>query len=223
MIVAILQARMSSSRLPGKVLKPVVGKPILALQIERLRRCKTIDKLVLATSNQSSDDALEQLCHTLGIECFRGDLEDVLTRFRDAAKHHMAQHVVRLTGDCPLTDPTLIDQLINHHLLGGFDYTSNIYPRSYPDGLDAEVFTFDTLERMYNEAQQPHEREHVTSYIESHFDDFQIGNLAQDIDQSALRWTLDTQDDFEFIQWVYESLYETNPNFASKDILELTQ
>ena len=123
MIVAILQARMSSSRLPGKVLKPVVGKPILALQIERLRRCKTIDKLVLATSNQSSDDALEQLCHTLGIECFRGDLEDVLTRFRDAAKHHMAQHVVRLTGDCPLTDPTLIDQLINHHLLGGFDYT----------------------------------------------------------------------------------------------------
>lgn len=223
MIVAILQARMSSSRLPGKVLKPIVGKPVLELQIERLKRCQRLDKLVIATSIEASDDPLAQLCNDLDVECFRGDLDDVLKRFRDAANHYEAQHVVRLTGDCPLTDPSLIDQIIQHHLSGGFDYTSNIYPRSYPDGLDAEVLTIATLERLYLQAKQPDDREHVTSYIENHFDQFNIGNLAQEEDQSLLRWTLDTQQDFDFISFVFNSLYDTNPAFDSKDILELTK
>jgi len=145
MILAILQARTSSSRLPGKVLKPILGKPMLLLQIERVRRARKIDKLVVATSNDPSDDGIEALCKQHGIDCFRGSLNDVLDRFYRAALTYNPEHIVRLTGDCPLIDPELVDSIIDMHLEGNYDYTSNAIQMTFPDGLDVEILTIKVL------------------------------------------------------------------------------
>ena len=220
MIVAILQARMSSSRLPGKVLKKIVNKPVLALQLERLQRCKKIDKLVVATSIESSDEPVAKLCEDIGVECYRGNLNDVLKRFKDAADYYQASHVVRLTGDCPLADPELIDRVIALHLSDDYEFTSNIYPRSYPDGLDVEVMTKAVLDLMEEKATCQEDREHVTYYLEKRLEQFKLGNVSQSVDQSLLRWTLDNEQDLEFIQDVYQSLYPDNPNFTTQDILD---
>jgi len=225
MILAILQARMSSSRLPGKVLKTIVGKPVLALQLERLSRCKQIDKLIVATSIEASDEPIEKLCSKLKIECFRGDLADVLNRFYQLSNHQKAKHIVRLTGDCPLVDPRLVDQVINHHVNGKFDYTSNIYPRSYPDGLDVEIMTKATLDWLNKEATSQEDREHVTYFLEKRLLDdnltnVAVGNVNQKRDLSSLRWTLDTPEDFELIERIYQALYKNNPTFTTNNILE---
>ncbi|SFC24053.1 cytidylyltransferase domain-containing protein [Pseudoalteromonas denitrificans] len=220
MILAIIQARMSSSRLPGKVLKPILGKPVLALQIERTLRSKKIDKLIIATSQEHSDTPIEVLCHKIGIECYRGDLNDVLKRFNDAAEHYKATHIVRLTGDCPLVDPELIDQVITHHINGNYEYTSNIYPRSFPDGLDIEVLSKETLTRINQTATSDEDREHVTYFIDKNTTQFFMGNIAQQDDHSLMRWTLDTQDDFDFISQVYAALYHKKPNFTTLNILD---
>ncbi len=225
MILAILQARMSSSRLPGKVLKTIVGKPVLALQLERLSRCKQIDKLIVATSIEASDEPIEKLCSKLKIECFRGDLADVLDRFYQLSNHQKAKHIVRLTGDCPLVDPRLVDQVINHHVNGKFDYTSNIYPRSYPDGLDVEIMTKATLDWLNKEATSQEDREHVTYFLEKRLLDdnltnVAVGNVSQKRNLSSLRWTLDTPEDFELIERIYQALYKNNPTFTTNNILE---
>src|SRR5262245_37090128 len=165
MILGILQARVSSRRLPGKVLKPILGRPMLERQSERLRRAHRLDKLVVATSTDASDDAIAALCESLPLDCFRGALDDVLDRFYQAAKRYSADTVVRLTGDCPLADPSVIDELILLHESGGYDYTSNTLTRSYPDGLDAEVAQMRCLEAAWHEAALPSEREHVTPFI----------------------------------------------------------
>jgi spore coat polysaccharide biosynthesis protein SpsF len=151
-IAAILQARVSSTRLPGKVLKPILGVPMILRQIERVRRAKKIDQFIVATSNDRTDDPLADICSNTNIECFRGSLEDVLDRFYHAAKPLNPEHIVRLTGDCPLADPQLIDQLILFHLQGGYDYSSNTVETTYPDGLDVEIFRFSCLELAWKEA-----------------------------------------------------------------------
>ena len=158
MILGILQARASSRRLPGKVMKPILGRPMLERQIERLRRARRLDKLVVATSTDPSDDPIAALCRSLAVECFRGSLDDVLDRFYQAARRAAPRAVVRLTGDCPLADPAVIDQLIELHARGGYDYTSNTLTRSYPDGLDAEVTQLHCLEAAWREARLPSER-----------------------------------------------------------------
>jgi len=225
MILAILQARMSSSRLPGKVLKTMVGKPVLALQLERLSQCKKIDKMIVATSIETSDEPIEALCRTLNIECFRGNLHDVLDRFYQLSNRYQADHIVRLTGDCPLADATVIDQVISHHVIGHFDYTSNIFPRTYPDGLDVEVMTKSTLDWLNEQASTQEDREHVTYFLEKrllehNLNDIKVGNVSQENDLSALRWTLDTSADFELIESIYQALYQNNPAFTTNNILE---
>lgn len=223
MILAVLQARVTSSRLPGKVLKPVLGKPMLLRQIERVQRAGNITKLVVATSCDGTDDSIEALCLEGGIDCFRGSLEDVLGRFYEAAKSHSPDHVVRLTGDCPLADPQVIDHVIDRHLEGGFDYTSNTIDRTYPDGLDVEVMQFSVLEEVFREASLPSEREHVTPFIYKHPERFRIGQATQGQDHSALRWTVDEPEDLVLIERIYEALYHLDPGFGQDRILSFLE
>lgn len=219
MILAILQARVSSSRLPGKVLKPILGVPMFLRQIERLQRSELIDQFMVATSLEPSDDPIENACRANGTRVFRGSLEDVLDRFYRAASVYRPLQVVRLTGDCPLADPELIDRLITFHLEGGFDYSSNCLEPTFPDGLDAEIFRLESLEIAWREAGRSSEREHVTPYFYGHPEKFKIGSLKQSPDRSFLRWTVDEPADFELVTRVYEGLYPANPRFSTADIL----
>ena len=219
MIVGILQARMQSSRLPGKVMLKILGKPMLALQLERIARCRNIDKLVVATSHQQADDPIAILCETLAVACFRGSLNDVLDRYYRAAEQYAAKHVVRLTGDCPLCEPIVIDNTIDIHLAESRDYTSNFHPTCFPDGLDVEVFRFEVLKTAWQRAKLPSHREHVTAYIYQNAGLFNLGSYTQSPDRSNLRWTVDEAEDFEFVTHIYEALYPDKQNFTWEDIL----
>lgn len=223
MILAVLQARFSSSRLPGKVLKQILGKPMLARQIERVKRSKLIDHLVVATSDTPSDDPIDYLCEEQGVECYRGNLEDVLDRFYHAARGHAPEHVVRLTGDCPLADPAVIDEVIGFHLKGEFDYSSNTLEPTFPDGLDVEICTFLCLEITWKEAMLPSQREHVTSFIHQQPERFKLGSFTQAENLSQLRWTVDESEDFKLVAEIYEALYPRNSAFTIRDILTLLE
>lgn len=220
-VIAILQARMTSSRLPGKVLKPILGKPMLAHQIARVQQAENIDHLIIATSEHSSDDEIASLCQSLNIDCFRGSLTDVLDRYYQAANQYSATHVVRLTGDCPIIDHKIIDQVIALHLNSRFDYTANCEPPTLPDGLDVEVFTFKALEYAWQKSKKPSEREHVTPFIRNNPDLFMCQNYRYKEDLSYLRWTVDEPEDFDFITKVYQELYQHKPDFLLTDILLL--
>ena len=206
---------MSSSRLPGKVLKPLVGAPMILRQIERLRRAVALDGIVVATSTEASDDVLCDACDAAGIEVVRGDLNDVLDRFRQAARVlGDPAHVVRLTADCPLADWTVVDACVALHLRAGADYTSNVIQRSFPKGLDVEVMTLAALDRVWREATDPYEREHVTPYIHRHPELFGLAHLTQGVDQSAWRWTVDTPEDWAMVEAVYQALYRPGEPFT---------
>jgi spore coat polysaccharide biosynthesis protein SpsF len=223
-ILAILQARMSSSRLPGKVLKPILGQPMILRQIERIRQACRLDRLVMATSTDASDDVLVRVSEAEGVECARGDLDDVLDRYYQVARKLTPAHVVRLTGDCPLLDPEAVDELIAFHVEGGFDYSSNALDElTLPNGLDAEVMRFECLERAWREARLPSEREHVTPYLYNHRELFRLGSYRVEQDLSHMRWTVDEPDDLEFVRRVYESLYAGNPRFRMRDVVALVQ
>lgn len=220
-ILGILQARMSSSRLPGKVLLPILGEPMLVRHLERLSRCRRLDHLVVATTTDISDDALAAVCEGRSVACFRGSLSDVLDRFVRAARPYRPDVVVRLTGDCPLADPVLIDEVIDFFETGGYDYASNCVPATFPDGLDVEVMRFTALEEAAFEALLPSHREHVTPFLRAHPERYRLGNVAGPVDRSHLRWTVDEPEDFEFVRCVYERLYLEKPDFTTQDILEL--
>ena len=220
MNLCILQARMSSSRLPGKVLKPIKGKPILEYEIKRILKSKKIDKLVLATSTDKSDDILEEFAKKIGIDCFRGDLDNVLKRYYDCAKKYKADTIIRLTGDCPVMDSEVIDSVIECYKKNRVEYASNIINRTFPDGLDIEVFSFETLEKIYKNANLKEEKEHVTKYIFNHLDEFNVCNYENDIDYSYMRWTLDTIDDFYFFKSIYKNV--DNIYFPWKFLLSKT-
>lgn len=212
MILAILQARMSSTRLPGKVLMPLAGAPMLSRQIERIQRSKLIDKLIIATSDRSEDDPVAGLWP----DSFRGSLNNVLDRFYCAAEPYDPLYVVRLTGDCPLTDWTVIDGCIQFMLDGCFDYASNTLNPTFPDGLDVEIFTFEMLGIAWRKARDPYDLEHVTPYIQREPD---RGSFEHDVDLSHLRWTVDTLEDYAFVSRVYETLYPIDPAFTTQRIL----
>lgn len=223
MAVAILQARMSSSRLPGKVLKPLAGRPMVERQIERLRRCATLDRLVVATSDDPSDDVLAAFLAEIGIETFRGPLHDVLGRYVGAIQTlDISGQVVRLTADCPLADPGVIDDCVRMQAELEVDYCSNGRRRTYPRGLDVEVFEAEGLLLAGREATDPYDREHVTPFLYRYPErGFSQGELVQDRDESPLRWTVDTPEDFAFVERVYAALYPTKPDFTSDDIRSL--
>jgi len=223
MVLAILQARFSSSRFPGKVLKKILGKPMLLHQIERLSNSNWIDKLVVATSDDTSDDMVEKMCLDNNIEVYRGELNNVLDRFYRCAKYYSPKHIVRLTGDCPLIDAEIVDNVIQYHLKMESDYTSNINPPTYPDGLDVEVMKFSALEKAHKFARLPSELEHVTPYIRNTSGLFKQYNLKYKVNLSNHRWTVDEPKDFEFVQEVYRKFrYEKN-HFSMQDILDLLE
>ena len=219
MILCILQARMSSSRFPGKVLKPLLGEPMLLRQIERVKLSTLIDQLLVATSTTANDDLLVQVCQDQDIDVFRGALEDVLDRFYQAALIYKPRQVVRLTGDCPLMDPVLIDNLISYHLENCFDYSSNTIEPTFPDGLDVEIFSFESLCQAWEEAELPSEREHVTQFMINRPKRFKLGNYKNDTDLSHLRWTVDEELDYELVKIIFENLYPLNPHFSAEEVL----
>jgi spore coat polysaccharide biosynthesis protein SpsF len=220
LILAILQARMSSTRLPGKVLRPLAGAPMILRQLERIGRAGRIDGLVVATSGDRSDDVLAEILTHNGVDVFRGPLDDVLGRFAGAlAGHPNASHVVRLTADCPLADPVLIDAVIARCVETGADYASNTPARrTYPKGLDCEAMTADALRTAAAEAIDPDEREHVTMFIYRHPERFRIAEVSQADDEGEVRWTVDRPDDYAFASAVYDGLHADNPPFTSDDV-----
>jgi spore coat polysaccharide biosynthesis protein SpsF len=206
--VVIVQARMSSTRLPGKILADLLGKPMLARQLDRLQRCREFEELVIATTINTSDDPVVELARSAGVDCFRGDEHDVLGRYLGAAREVRADLVVRVTADCPLIDPEVADRVIRTAAAGGVDrcdYASNTLTRTYPLGLDVEAFTMEVLERMAREARSDAAREHVTYYLHREHPERFVCREVKDVsDNSDLRWTVDTPDDLELIRRIYE-------------------
>jgi spore coat polysaccharide biosynthesis protein SpsF len=220
--VIIVQARMTSTRLPGKVLKPVLGKPLLAYQLERLTRCTLADEIVIATTLNSADDPIVALAAKHDVASFRGSEDDVLSRYHGAALAHRADTIVRVTSDCPLIDPAVIDRVIRKFsdTPGRYDYVSNTLQRSYPRGMDTEVFSFQALDQALRESTTPAEREHVTPFIYRNPARYKLGNVAYATDESRHRWTVDTAEDLEFVRRMLEALYPSHPEFTLEDALE---
>ena len=223
MILGILQARTGSSRLPGKVLLPLAGKPMLARQIERLLRAEQLDMLIVATTDEGADDEIADIAGECSVPVYRGSRDDVLDRFYQAARGFAPSHVVRLTADCPLCDWTLIDRLIAFALAGDYDYASNCLEPTWPDGLDAEVIRFAALKTAWREATSPVDREHVTQFVVRDPQRFRAGSQRNDVDLSAMRWTVDELRDYDFISRVYEELYGAHPAFKTNDVLKLLE
>ncbi|WP_414733591.1 cytidylyltransferase domain-containing protein [Acetobacterium carbinolicum] len=224
-VICIVQARVGSSRLPGKVLKVICGKTVLQHVAERLRRVKNIDELIIATTELDADDQIIDECLKLNIKYFRGSEKNVLSRYYLAAKENQADIVVRVTSDCPLIDPKTVEKIIDCYLTNHniYDYVSNTIDRTFPRGLDAEVFSFASLQRSFISASKEYEREHVTPYIYQHLDEFKIFQYKNKIDYSDFRWTLDTEEDFQVIRIIYEALYEKKQEFDFADILDFVQ
>lgn len=205
-IVAIIQARMSSTRLPGKVMADLAGRPLLARVIERARAAKSVDLVAVATTDRAADDRVAEFCSAGQIPVFRGSEDDVLDRFRQAAARFEADVVVRLTADCPLLDAAVIDLVVGSFLTGNCDYASNTIEPTYPDGLDTEVFSREALERAWREAKLKSEREHVTPYIWKNPAFFRLLSVKNDVNLSGLRWTVDEPQDLELARRVYQEL-----------------
>lgn len=223
-VVCIIQTRMGSTRLPGKVLKKICGKTVLEHDIDRLRRVKNIDEIVIATTTHEKDDVIVEEANRLGVKYYRGSENDVLSRYYYAAKENYSEIVVRVTSDCPLIDSEVTEKIIQYYIDNSYkyDYVSNTIDRTYPRGLDTEVFSFKVLEKAFFEAVSNRDREHVTPYIWDNPRMFKLFQCKNDVDYSNLRWTLDTEEDFNLINKVYSYLYDKkNNDFDMNDILTL--
>ena len=240
-VIAIIQARMSSSRLPGKVLLDIAGEPMLARVIARASKATSLDQVLVATTTDASDDPVAACCDSMGISYTRGSLHDVLDRYYQAASQTEGDVIVRITGDCPVIDPVLIDNCINALLKGSFDFTCNRLPppftRTYPIGLDTEVCTFAALEKAWNEATETFHREHVMPYLYEGVQlsavsggvsegisprGFKIAQLHHEPDYGTYRWTVDTSEDLEFMHQVYDR-FRGRDDFMWQNVFELIQ
>jgi len=219
-----IEARMRSSRLPGKVLKPILGKPMLALMIERLQYARTIDGIVATTVN-ASDDPIVKLADELNVGCFRGSEEDVLARVLGAAHHFEADVIVETTGDCPLIDPAIVDKVVSDYRIGGADFVSNNLEYSTPIGTDVRVFSTESLAEIDHVTQDPADREHVSLHYWEHPEKYRLRNVRTELppEVTDLRLTVDTVEDFELVRRVFEELYPKKKIFSLADILELFQ
>jgi spore coat polysaccharide biosynthesis protein SpsF len=218
---AILRARMRSSRLPGKVLMQAAGKPFLSHMIERLGRSRLLRRLVVATSEDASDDPIQDLCAREGVPCFMGSAEDVLDRYYRCAQEYRMGHIAVLYADNPLIDPAVCDEVIGAYLKqsGEYDYVSNNHPPTYPDGNEVEVCSFSALVAAWREAREPFQREHVTPFIWDQPGRFRCLNVTMEPSHPGERWTLDYPEDYEFLRTVFENLYPVNPNFSMWDVI----
>lgn len=221
MNLAILQARCSSTRLPGKVLKPLLGTPMILRQLERIYRCETLDRVVVATSVHPSDDDLVDVLLKNGVEVRRGSLDDVLSRFLEIAEELAPDSIVRLTGDNPLTDPQVIDAVVRSHVASGADYSSNSRVRTFPYGLDVECMRTGALLALQQFDLRSDEKEHVTPGIYNRPQLFDINSVTQTTNHSDLRWSVDYPEDLAFVEAVYQALYESNPAFNQADVVSL--
>jgi len=219
-IVAIIQARMGSTRLPGKVLKDLGGATVLARTVNRLKLAGELDEIVVATTVEPADDAIVEEADRLGVSSFRGSESDVLDRYYQAALAAEATAVVRVTSDCPLVDPRVTDEVISAFARETADYASNTLIRTYPRGMDVEVIRMDALARACREAREPYQRAHVTPYVYQNPDVFKLLSLTADADYSDHRWTVDTPEDLEFVRAVY-SLAGWRENVSWKELLEI--
>jgi spore coat polysaccharide biosynthesis protein SpsF len=225
-IVAIIQARMGSTRLPGKVLKEIQGKPMLWYVVERTRQAKSLQNVVVATTVDPGDDPVATFCNSQGYPYSRGSEQDVLDRYYQAAQSFNADCIVRITSDCPLIDPGLIDLTVNALIEHEVDFAANRLPppfsRTYPIGLDVEACTFSALENAWQNAREPHQREHVMPYFYEKEGRFKIWQVNNPIDYGKLRWTVDTPTDLEVIRTIYNH-FAGNINFGWKEVLDLYQ
>ena len=222
-IVAIIQARMGSNRLPGKVLMDINGKPMLWQVIERVKNAKNINFIVVATTNNHEDNKIIRLANELNVKVFTGSEDDVLDRYYLTAKKFKIDTIVRITADCPLIDPKIIDKMINKYLNNkNLDYMGMGKPNLCPDGLDTELFSFKALKKAWMEAKLTSEREHVTPYIKKNKQKFNIGYAFKPKnDYSNFRWTVDEEKDLKFVTEVYKNLHNPKKLFYTKDILNL--
>ena len=220
MIGCIIQARMGSTRLPGKVMKIIDGKiPSISYTINQLKSCKSLDKIIVATTDLPEDDEIVHHLKNLKIDVFRGSSDDVLDRYFQCAKHYELSSIVRITADCPLIDPDIVDRGIEIFKSGNYDYVTNTYPRTFPDGNETELFSINALEKAWNNSKLPSEHEHVTPYFRNHSESFQIKNFIHDTDISYLRWTIDYNEDFELVK-ILISKIKFRP-IHLKDILKI--
>ncbi len=224
--VIVVQARMSSSRLPGKVMMPLLGKSLLWRMIERLRMISHQAAIVIAIPEDKADDIIEQEALAMNVACYRGSLDNVLDRHYQVAKQYNAGIVLKIPSDCPLIDPRIIDQVLGFYFdhPGKYDYVSNLHPATFPDGNDVEIMTMDCMEKTWKEAHRPLELEHTTPYIWENPEKFRIGNVlwqsGKDYSMSH-RFTVDYEADYQFIKTVFEELYPAKPDFSCGDILNL--
>ena len=221
--MAIIQARMGSTRFPGKAMLEVLGKPLLSFCLERLLLCKYLNKIVVAVPSNPRDQIIVDFCRKNDISVFIGSENDVLDRYYQAALTFNADVIVRITGDCPLCDPKIIDEIIQVYIqkYPNYEYVSNVIDRRYPRGLDVEVFSMQCLEKIKRYAATTSEKEHVTTYLLTHLDRFKVISVTQEKDLSSYRWTVDTKEDFLLVKSILEALYPYNPHFSSEDILKM--
>ena len=220
-ILAIIQARMGSSRLPGKVLADIQGQPMLWRVIERVRVTTTVNDIVVATTTELADDVIASFCGEHGVNFFRGSGSDVLDRYYRTACRYEAQAIVRITSDCPLIDPEIIDQTVRAYSAAQPDYASNTVARTYPRGLDTEVLTFTALESAWSEARESYQRAHVTPYLYENPSRFRIVSVTGDKDYSSHRWTVDTEQDLEFVRAIYSR--GQGKEFRLRDVLRMIE
>lgn len=219
--IAIIQARMGSSRLPGKVMKEICGKPMIEILLERLSLSKKLDEIVLAVSDQPENILLLDYVSQLGFKVFQGSEENVLERYFQAAAALKPRNIVRITADCPLIDPFLVDLVVEDFEKKNVDYLSNIYPRSFPKGLDTEIFTFQALKKAFDETSSTYNCEHVTPYIRES-GKFKVGNYSNEKDWSNLRWTVDWLEDFQLIKKIFE-FFTPNLVFSWQDVMMMRE
>jgi spore coat polysaccharide biosynthesis protein SpsF len=221
-MLAIIQARMGSSRLLGKVLLDLGGATVLGRVVRRLERSQQISQIVVATTTLPADDAVIVDCERLHVPCFRGSEDDVLDRYYQAAHLYPADAVVRITSDCPLIDPNLVDETVRVFKDKRADYANNTSPRTYPRGLDTEVFTLAALDLAWRGARAPYEREHVTPYLYEHPEIFRLAALNNNSNHSRYRWTLDTPEDLELFRAIY-SHFDNRDDFHWQDVIALVE
>jgi spore coat polysaccharide biosynthesis protein SpsF len=221
-ITATIEARMTSSRLPGKVLMPFGGVPALEVLVKRVSRARYIDEIVVATTVNDTDEPIAALCKKLGVACWRGSEDDVLQRVLDAAQHSKADLICELMGDSPFIDPLLIDHAITSHLSGSYDYTSNFFPvNTFPLGFAVQVFPVEILERVEQLTQDPVDRSHVSCFIYHNPRLFRLNGVAANAENSGpdIRVALDTQNDYELMTKVFDALVPANPEFRARDVV----
>lgn len=223
-VVAIIQARMDSKRLPGKILREIAGEPMLCRVVERARKAGTLAEVVVATTVDVTDDPVVATCKRRGYDCVRGSAQNVLARYITAARLHQAEVVVRLTADCPLIDAEEIDHVVRLFLARypELDYASNRIIRTYPIGLDVEVMRMEVLEEAFEKADQLYHREHVTPYLYEDPDRYRMLSIESDVDHGRQRWTVDTPEDLEFVRAVYQR-FDGRDDFGWREILAVLE